>query len=95
MIKQIRSALAITLLLATITALAACTPSPAGARRSEPALAASSPEVSLLPSSPPSANNPCTQDGDSCVQGAALCRARGGSVLPLACSSPGAVCCAL
>jgi hypothetical protein len=43
----------------------------------------------------PGLSNPCRDDGDSCVQGAALCRARGGTVIPLACNDPALVCCAL
>jgi len=42
-----------------------------------------------------SLNNPCINDGDSCVQSAAVCRLRGGTVFPLSCGSTGLICCAL
>lgn len=95
MTKTICSVLGSALLVSMIAALTASMSSPADVQRNESTLATSSSDVSPPLSSPLGLNNPCILDGDSCVQGASLCRLRGGTVLPLACGSPDLVCCAL
>jgi hypothetical protein len=110
MTKQIRPVLASAWFLSMAAGLLACMAPPAESQDDESTLPTveTGPASLALPSkgtssgeSPTALNasanaiSPCRQDGDVCLESAALCRFRGGIVLPLDCNPGTGICCGL